>query len=243
MRRLNLELEQRVPDRTSELQRANEELREFGFAASHDVREPLRTVASYAQLLHRRFEDQFDEDAKEFMSYIVDSVHRMDALLSDLLVYSQQLNAVDQVLSVVNTEAVLAGVLLSLDSSIRESGAEITSDPLPQVTSDFAQLSRLFQNLISNSIKYRSEEKPRVHITAKEQDNAWLFSFEDNGLGIDPQYHKQIFGVFKRLHGRQYPGTGIGLALVKRIVERQGGRIWVESEAGKGATFRFTLPK
>ena len=243
VRRLNLELERRVSDRTAELRHANDELREFGFAASHDLREPLRTVASYVQLLNRRFESQFDEEAKEFMSYVVDSVHRMDSLLNDLLAYSQQLNGADQALSIVDTEGVLAGVLMNLDTSIRESGAEITSDPLPQVTSDFAQMSSVFQNLIGNSIKYRGSEKPRIHISAKEQDDAWLFSFQDNGIGIDPRYHKQIFGVFKRLHGRQYPGTGIGLALVKRIVERAGGRIWVESELGRGATFLFTLPK
>ena len=243
VRLLNQELERRVRERTAELQHANEELREFGFAASHDLREPLRTVASYAQLLNRRFEGQFDDEAREFMSFIVDSVHRMDSLLNDLLTYSQQLNAADQALFEVDSEAVLAGVMLNLDRSIRESGAEITHEPLPWVTSDFAQLSRVFQNLIGNAIKYRSSEPPRIHISAEEQDEAWLFSFTDNGIGIDPQYHKQIFGVFKRLHGRQYPGTGIGLALVKRIVERHGGRVWVESEAGKGATFRFTLPK
>jgi light-regulated signal transduction histidine kinase (bacteriophytochrome) len=243
VRRLNAELEQRVKERTAELVRANEELRQFGYAASHDLREPLRTVASYTQLLNRRYQEKFDDEAKEFMSYIVESVHRMDLLLSDLLAYSHQLNAANQALSMVDADAVLAGVLMNLDSSIRESGTEVTQDPLPAVMSDFVQLGQVFQNLIGNSIKYRSEEPPKIHISAEERDDDWLFSVRDNGIGIDPQYHEQIFGIFKRLHGREYPGTGIGLALVKRVIQRQGGRIWVESEAGKGSTFYFTIPK
>ena len=243
VRRLNTELEQRVRDRTADLIRANEELRSFGYAASHDLREPLRTVASYTQLLNRRYQDKFDTEAKEFMSYIVESVHRMDSLLSDLLAYSHQLNSTNQNLTLVDCEAVLAGVLMNLDSSIRESGTEITHDPLPQVISDFVQLGQVFQNLIGNSIKYRGSEPPRIHISAEEQEDFVLFSFKDNGIGIDPRYHEQVFGIFKRLHGREYPGTGIGLALCKRIIERQGGRIWVESEAGQGATFKFTVPR
>jgi hypothetical protein len=243
VRKLNAELEQRVRERTAELLRANEELRQFGYAASHDLREPLRTVASYTQLLTRRFQGKFDAEASEFMAYIVDSVHRMDALLSDLLTYSHQLNVSDQTLTSVDASAVLAGVLMNLDIAIRESGTEITHGDLPEVTSDFVQLGQVFQNLIGNSIKYRSQDPPRIHIEVEDREDDWLFSFQDNGLGIDPRYHEQIFGIFKRLHGREYPGTGIGLALVKRIVEKQGGKIWVESEAGQGATFRFMLPK
>jgi len=243
VRRLNAELEQRVRERTGELVRANEELRQFGYAASHDLREPLRTVASYTQLLNRRFQDRFDDEGKEFMSYIVESVHRMDLLLSDLLSYSHQLNASDQSLTLVDADAVLAGVLMNLDSSIRESGTQVTHDPLPEVMSDFVQLGQVLQNLIGNSIKYRSPESPKIHISAEEREDDWLFSVKDNGIGIDPRYHEQIFGIFKRLHGREYPGTGIGLALVKRIIERQGGKIWLDSQVGSGSTFYFTLPK
>jgi signal transduction histidine kinase len=243
VRRLNCELEQRVADRTAELVRANEELRQFGYAASHDLREPLRTVASYTQLLTRRYAGQLDDEGREFMGYITDSVHRMDALLSDLLAYSHQLNVRQQVLSPVDTEAVLQGVLLNLDVSIRESGSRIESHDLPEVMSDFAQMGQVFQNLIGNAIKYRGAEPPFIEIWAEESEDVWTFCFRDNGLGINPRYHDQIFGIFKRLHGREYPGTGIGLALVKRIIERHNGRIWVESEDGKGSTFKFTIPK
>jgi hypothetical protein len=243
VRRLNAELELRVADRTAELVRANEELRQFGYAASHDLREPLRTVASYTQLLTRRYGSKLDDEGREFMTYITDSVHRMDTLLSDLLAYSHQLNVRQQILVPVDTEAVLQGVLLNLDVSIRESGSVIEGHDLPEVMSDFAQLGQIFQNLISNAVKYRSTDPPHVEIWAEDTDEFWTFSFRDNGLGIEPRYHEQIFGIFKRLHGREYPGTGIGLALVKRIVERHGGRIWVESEGGKGSTFRFTIPK
>jgi signal transduction histidine kinase len=243
VRRLNAELGQRVKARTEELSRANDELRQFGYAASHDLREPLRTVASYSQLLGRRYQDKFDDEGREFLAYINEAVHRMDSLLSDLLSYSHQLQIKEKVLARVDSEAVLQGVLLNCDTAIRESGTEIAHDPLPEVQSDFAQLGQVFKNLIGNSIKYRSEQSPRIHISVEETDDEWTFSFRDNGIGIQPRYHEQIFGIFKRLHGREYPGTGIGLALCKKIVERHGGRIWVESELGKGATFKFTLPK
>jgi len=242
VRRLNSELEQRVRERTSELTRANEELKQFAYAASHDLREPLRTISSYTQLLNRRYRDKLEGDGQEFMKYVIESVQRMDLLLNDLLAYSHQLKAQES-FSSVSAEAVLMGVLMNLDATIKSSGAEITHHPLPEVYSDFAQLTQVFQNLISNSIKYRSEAPPRIHISATETEDDWQFEVKDNGIGIDPRYHEQIFGIFKRLHGREFPGTGIGLALVKRIVERHGGRIWVESEPGQGATFRFTIPK
>ena len=243
IRRLNAELEQRVRDRTADLSRANDELRQFAYAASHDLREPLRTIASYTQLLTRRYQNIVDDEGHEFMRYIVDSVRRMDLLVSDLLAYSHQLNAKEMALSPVNSEAVLDGVLLNLASAIQETATVVTHDPLPVVMFEFVQLGQVFQNLIGNSIKYHSEEPPKIHISVEQTDEEWVFSFRDNGIGIDPRYHEQIFGIFKRLHGREYPGTGIGLALCKRIIERSGGRIWVESELCHGATFRFTVRK
>ena len=236
------ELEELRARRRTEQARHAEELRQFAYAVAHDLREPLRMVASYTQLLNRRYESAFDDDGREFMRYIIDSVQRMELLLGDLLSYSHLLRALDQPQSVVDTEAVLAGVLLGLEAVIRESAAEVTHDPLPKVNSDFAQMSQLFRQLLSNSIKFHGPDPPRIHVSASETDDWITFAVRDNGLGIDPQFHEQAFGVFKRLHGREYPGTGIGLAICKRIVEQHGGRIWVESEVGKGSVFRFTLP-
>jgi light-regulated signal transduction histidine kinase (bacteriophytochrome) len=177
------------------------------------------------------------------MRYILDGVQRMDRLLTDLLAYSHQFSASEQPLSSVHAEGALQGALLSLEKPIRESGAEITYDPLPTLPFDFNQLSQIFRQLIANAITFRSAEAPRIHISSTEDDDFFTLSVRDNGMGIDLPYHEQIFGIFKRLHGREYPGTGIGLAICKRIVEQRGGRIWVESESGQGATFRFALPK
>ena len=221
----------------------NEDVRQFAYTVSHDLREPLRMIAGYTQLLDRRYKDQLDDDGREFMQFILDAVQRMDRLLSDLLTYSHQFRTPEKPHSPVDAEGALEGALLTLDKQIRECGAEITRDPLPSLCFDFNQLSQLFRQLIANAITFRGTEPPRIHISAVQDDDAITFSVRDNGVGIDPQYHNQIFGVFKRLHGREYPGTGIGLAICKRIVEQHGGRIWVESESGKGATFRFTLPK
>jgi signal transduction histidine kinase len=245
IRALNLELEDRVADRTAELTKSNEELRQFAYAASHDLREPLRTVTSYSQLLSTRYRNQLDNDGKEFLNYVVDAVRRMDMLLTDLLIYSQQLGPPKWNMAPTNAEAVLIGVLMNLEVSIKETGAVITHDPLPaDIYSDFAQLSLVFQNLVSNAIKYRRPgETPRVHICASEGSDTWTFQVRDNGLGIPDEYKNQIFGIFKRLHGREYPGTGIGLAICKKIVERHGGKIWVESQPGVGSTFSFTIAK
>jgi light-regulated signal transduction histidine kinase (bacteriophytochrome) len=221
----------------------SEDLKQFVYSISHDLREPLRMVASYTQLLERRYQGQLDEDGREFMRYILDGVQRMDVLLADLLTYSHQFRTGDQVLSAVDGEAVLQGVLLHLEKAIRESKAEITYDPLPAVLSEFSQLSLLFQQLIANAITFCGAEPPRIHISASEDEDCFVFAVSDKGIGIDPRYHQQIFGVFKRLHGREYPGTGIGLAICKRIVEQRGGKIWVQSEPGRGATFRFSVPK
>ena len=221
----------------------NEELRQFAYTISHDLREPMRMVASYTQLLERRYEAQLDDEGREFMRHILDAVQRMDRLLADLLSYSHQFRTPEQALSFVDAEGALQGVLLNMERTIRESGAEITYDPLPTVRFDFNQLSQLFRQLIANAITFRGAEPPRIHISATEDDDSFTLAVRDNGIGIDPRYHEQIFGIFKRLHGREYPGTGIGLAICKRIIEQHGGKISVESESGKGATFRFTLPK
>jgi signal transduction histidine kinase len=241
VRRLNAELEVRVQERTKELSRTNDELRQFAYVASHDLQEPLRTVASYAQLLAKRYRAHLDADADEFIRYMVEGVTRMHNLLNDMLAYSRVTETKDKVLPPANTDAVLQSAVLNLEATINETQAEITHDELPVVKADEIQLTQVFQNLLSNAIKYRSQEPPRIHVSAERRDDEWIFSVQDNGIGIDPQYSERIFGIFKRLHGRELPGTGMGLAICKRIVERHGGRIWVESQPGNGSTFRFAL--
>jgi signal transduction histidine kinase len=225
------------------LQRSNEELRQFAYVASHDLQEPLRTVASFTQLLVSRYRDPNDSEANEFVSLIVDGVERMSGLIHDLLEYSH--TGVQKTLPTEpsSAEAALNEVLFSLSAAIQESGATITNDPLPHVWLESRSLVQLFQNLVGNAIKYRGQTPLHVHVSAELHGDDWLFSVRDNGIGIAPQYHERIFGIFKRLHGKEIPGTGIGLAICQRIVEWHGGRIWVESELGKGSVFRFTLAK
>jgi light-regulated signal transduction histidine kinase (bacteriophytochrome) len=220
-----------------------DELRQFAYAVSHDLREPLRMVKSYTQLLEQRRGQQHDADRQEFLRYISDAIERAERLLADLVTYSLQLRPLAQPESQVDAEAVLGAVLLGMESSIRASGAQITHDPLPGVTFDFERLSQLFRELIANAIKFRAPRAPEIHISANASEQGTTFSVRDNGIGIDPRYHDQIFEVFKRLHGREFPGSGMGLAVCKRIVEQHGGAIWVESEGGNGATFRFRLPQ
>ena len=227
----------------AEQKRHHEEFRQFAYAVSHDLREPIRMIVSYTQLLDRRYQGQLDGDGVDFMRYILEATQRMDRLLGDLLTYSHQFRSLDQPLEEVGPEGALQGAILMLDAAVRESGATITNDPLPSVQFDFAQLTQLFRQLLSNAICFRSAEPPKIHVSASDIGSTIQFSFRDNGIGIDPRYHEQIFGVFKRLHGREFPGTGIGLAICKRIVEQRGGRIWVESQLGQGATFHFTVPK
>lgn len=227
----------------AEQKRHNEEFRQFAYAVSHDLREPIRMIVSYAQLLDRRYQGQLDGDGQDFMRYILEATQRMDRLLGDMLTYSHQFRTSDQPLELVEPEGALQGALLMIDKLVQETGSQVTNDALPSVQFDFSQLTQLFRQLITNSITFRGDQPPRIHVSATESSEAVEFSIRDNGVGIDPRYHDQIFGVFKRLHGREFPGTGIGLAICKRIVEQRGGRIWVESEPGQGATFHFTVPK
>jgi light-regulated signal transduction histidine kinase (bacteriophytochrome) len=226
----------------AELKRSNAELEQFAYVASHDLQEPLRMVASYTQLLAKRYHGKLDADADEFIGYAVDGATRMQRLIKDLLAYSR-VTTQGQVFERVDSKVLLKEVLSNLRLAVEESRAVVTHGALPMVMADGVQLGQLLQNLIGNAIKFRSEEVPWVHVSAERRTNEWLFSVRDNGIGIDPQYAERIFIIFQRLHNREeYPGTGIGLAMCKKIVERHGGRIWMKSQLGKGATFYFTLP-
>ncbi len=228
---------------TQMLRRSNEELQQFAYIASHDLQEPLRMVTSYLQLLERRYNDQLDDDAREFIAYAVDGAVRMKALINDLLAYSR-VEKGEQTFESVDAEAAFKQTLANLSAAIEESGATIThDDPLPNVQADHAQLVQLFQNLIGNAIKFRSERPPEIHVGVQRADGCHHFSVRDNGIGIEADYLERIFVVFQRLHGTsEYSGTGIGLAICKKVVERHGGRIWVESTPQVGTTFHFTLP-
>ena len=226
-----------------ELRLANQDLNLFAFAASHDLQEPLRMITSYSQLLvdaYRR--DIFDQDAEKFVGFITDGTRRMEKLLADLLTYTALALQQKERAGPIDLNGVLAKVRENLKAAIEDSGAVITADPLPRVLGSEVHFVQLFQNLIANAIKYQGEHPPAVRITGREDKGEWHFEVADNGIGIAPEYHQQIFGVFKRLHGKKVPGTGVGLAICQRVVERHGGRIWVESEPGKGTTFCFTLP-
>jgi PAS domain S-box-containing protein len=226
-----------------ELERSNEELQQFAYVASHDLQEPLRMVSSYTQLLGRRYGDRLDGDAKEFMEFIVDGAARMKQLIEDLLAYSR-VGTRGRELSPTSSGAALEKALTNLRAAQEASGAEVTHDEMPEVLADGAQLTQVFQNLIGNAMKFRAEDKPRIHVGAEARDKVWVFTVRDNGIGLDAQYADRIFMMFQRLHNKtEYPGTGIGLAICKKIVERHGGHIWVESKPGEGATFGFTLPK
>ncbi len=234
--------ENQLRELNEELIRSNADLQQFAYVASHDLQEPLRMVASYTQLLARRYKGKLDADADEFIGYAVDGATRMQRLINDLLAYSR-VTSQGKDFEEVDCDLLLEGVLSTLRLAIEENHAVVTHGTLPKVTADPGQLGPLFQNLVINAIKFHGAEPPKVHVSAERRDHEWVFSVRDNGIGVDPQYADRIFVIFQRLHNREeYPGTGIGLALCKKIVERHGGRIWVESEPGRGATFSFTLP-
>ena len=232
------DLEQSV----SELGRSNADLQQFAYVASHDLQEPLRMVSSYTQLLAKRYRGRLDADADEFIAYAVDGATRMQKLIQDLLAYSR-VSTGSQPFEPTPMGAVLSYAMDNLLSAIKDSQAIITHDRLPTVRGDAKQLAQVFQNLLSNAIKFHGDQPPRIHIAAQRKQDAWVFSVRDEGIGIDPQFAGRIFVIFQRLHTRaEYPGTGIGLAICKKIIERHGGRMWVESESGKGATFWFSIP-
>jgi len=224
----------------NELERSNAELTHFAYAVGHDLRAPMQTVAWFSQLLIKRAVAGGLE-MQEFGSYIDKALKRINVFLDDLLAFAQA-GRQKRELHPIDSGMVLEWALLNLRAAIEETGAVISNDSLPEIAADQPQMIQLFQNLIANALKYRSDDPPRIHIGATKTEDNWLFSISDNGVGIPAQYSETIFGVFKRLHGSEVPGTGLGLALCKRIVENHGGRIWVESEVGKGSTFRFTLP-
>jgi PAS domain S-box-containing protein len=227
-----------------DLARSNAELQEFAYVASHDLQEPLRMVGSYVQLLAKRYQGRLDPDADEFIGFAVEGVERMERLINDLLEYSR-VGTRGKPFEPTDSEAVLAESLENLKTGIQESRAEVTHDPLPTVNVDPLQLEQVLRNLIGNAMKFRREdEPPRIHVSAEKSDHEWVFSVRDNGIGIAPEHVGRLFQIFERLHpAGRYPGTGMGLAICKKIVERHGGRIWVESELGTGSTFYFTIPE
>ena len=244
VRAFNAELAQRtveLAERAKELERSNQELQQFAYVASHDLQEPLRTISSFTQLLARRYQNELDDKAQEFISFAVEGCQRMHALINDLLSFSR-VGSQGQPLVPLECDAVLDRVLKGLAVTIKNSRALITRDPLPTVLADEVQLSQLFQNLVGNAIKFRGENEPRVHISSERSGAGWKISVSDRGIGIAAEHQDRIFVIFQRLHTKtEYPGTGIGLAICKKITERHGGRIWVEPSPGGGSTFCFTM--
>jgi PAS domain S-box-containing protein len=236
--------EEHLVKTVGELKRSNDELQQFAYVSSHDLQEPLRMVTSYTQLLAGRYKGRLDSDADEFIAFAVDGCNRMQGLIKDLLAYSRA-GTNGKVLRDVPAENALKEALANLGATIAQSSAVVSYDALPVIRTDETQLTQVFQNLVGNAIKYHGTEVPHVHVSAtKNGGNEWTFSVRDNGLGIDSQYFDRIFILFQRLHGRdEFDGTGIGLAICKKILERLGGRIWVESQPEKGSTFYFALPE
>jgi signal transduction histidine kinase len=246
--RLSVELDERrqaelrLAQYAQDLARSNAELEQFAYVASHDLQEPLRMVASFTQLLAKRYQGRLDQDADEFIGFAVDGANRMQQLINDLLGYSR-VGTRGKSPAPTDLNEVLGHAEANLHEAIKENGAVVTHEPLPIVAVDQVQFTQLFQNLLANAIKFRSRETPRIHVSAQVEGGDWLLAVQDNGIGIAPEHRERIFAVFQRLHSRtEYPGTGIGLALCKKIVERHGGRIWVESTPGQGSTFYFNIP-
>jgi light-regulated signal transduction histidine kinase (bacteriophytochrome) len=225
------------------LKRSNAELEQFAYVASHDLQEPLRMITSFLQLLKLRYESQLDSDANEFIHFAIDGATRMQEMINDLLTYSR-IGRKSGDFKEVNLNNILQQIIFEYKLLIQEKNAVISYGKLPVIHADYTQMIQLFQNLISNSIKYNDQPCPTIHISAKKQNNDWIFKIADNGIGIDPKQGDWIFKVFQRLHSPdEYEGTGIGLAIVKRIVERHGGRIWYESQPGEGSNFYFNIPE
>jgi light-regulated signal transduction histidine kinase (bacteriophytochrome) len=226
---------------TKELQRSNEELEQFAYVASHDLQEPLRSIGSYCQLLQRRYKGKLDKDADEFIGFAVDGAKRMQVLINDLLKYSR-VGTRGKAFEPTDCNLLIRETISNLRQAIEDQSAEVTVDELPTVEGDAVQIGQLFQNLIANAIKFRGDAPPKVHVSAQAENGEIVLSVKDNGIGIDPRHADRIFQIFQRLHERgKYPGTGIGLAVCKKIVTRHAGRIWVESVPGQGSDFRFTL--
>ncbi len=234
--------EQALLKTSEDLARSNADLVQFAYVASHDLQEPLRTITRFVQLLEKRYKGKLDQDADEFIDFIVGGTKRMQQLINDLLTYSR-VNTRKEPLSLTKIEDALQRAMQNLRYVLEESGGSVIYDEMPSIVADGPQMTQLFQNLIGNALKFHGEEAPRVEISAARKGNDWIFSVRDNGIGIDTQYKDRIFELFQRLHTHEkYAGTGIGLTIAKKIVERHGGRIWVDSEPGKGTTFRFTIP-
>jgi signal transduction histidine kinase len=235
-------IEKELAEKAEDLVRSNKELQQFAYVASHDLKEPLRMVTTYVQMLDRRYCDKLDDQAKEYIGFAVEGSKRMYALVDDLLTYSRVETSV-QPFSAVAMDQVMITALKDLNEAIESIGATVTVDHLPEVNADFQQMVQLMENLIGNAIKFRRDEPPVVQVSATMNENGWLFSVKDNGIGIAKEYSDKVFQMFQRLHPREmFPGTGIGLAICKKVVERHGGKIWFESEPGVGTTFYFTMP-